>query len=55
MDVIEQINAIQRTLNGVKADGRDNWDRLLGCMQALDELKNFLMEVSDGGNNGSEN
>lgn len=49
MDVIKHIKAIQNTLNGVHAEGRENWDRLLGSMQALDELKEFLMEVPDGG------
>ena len=49
MDVIKHINAIQNTLDGVQVSGRENWDRLLGCVQALDELKEFLMEVPDGG------
>lgn len=44
MDVIKKIEAIQRTLSGVSASGPDNWNRLLGCMQALDEVKEALAE-----------
>lgn len=51
MDIIKKIEAIQQTLSGVTARGPDNWNRLLGCMQALDEIKNELieMEVEDDG------
>lgn len=44
MDIIKKIEAIQRTLSGVSASGPDNWSRLLGCMQALDEVKEALTE-----------
>ena len=44
MDVIKKIEAIQRTLSGISASGPDNWNRLLGCMQALDEIKESLTE-----------
>lgn len=49
MDPIKHITLIIGTLDGVQVSGRENWDRLLGCVQALDELKVFLMEVPDGG------
>lgn len=49
MDPINHINLIMGTLDGVRVSGRENWDRLLGCMQALEELKMFLTkEASDG-------
>lgn len=44
-EIIRKIEAIQRTLSGVSASGPDNWNRLLGCMQALDEVKNELIEM----------
>lgn len=55
MDPIKHINLIQGTLNCVQVSGRENWDRLLGCMQALEELKEYLTakEVPDGGHNRS--
>ena len=45
METIKKIEAIQRTLSGVSASGPDNWNRLLGCMQALDEVKEELTEM----------
>ena len=55
MDPINHINLIMGTLDGVQVSGRENWDRLLGCVQALEELKVFLIkEVSDGRNDGPE-
>lgn len=49
--IVGKIEAIQQTLSGVTAKGPDNWNRLLGCMQALDEIKNELieMEVEENG------
>ena len=44
MEIIRKIEAIQRTLSGVSASGPDNWNRLIGCMQALDEIKEELTE-----------
>lgn len=44
MDIIEKIEAIQRTLSGVSASGPENWNRLLGCWQTLDEMKDELNE-----------
>lgn len=32
------IKTIIVTLNGVKADGADNWNRLLACEQKLREM-----------------
>lgn len=32
---MQTIRNIMNTLKGVKAEGPDNWDRLLGCHQAL--------------------
>lgn len=38
MDIVTKLEMISRTLNGVSVSGRDNWDRLLACVQAVDSL-----------------
>ena len=45
MNIIKKIEAIQLTLSRVSAAGPENWNRLLGCMQALDEVKEELTET----------
>ena len=44
-EIVKKIEAIQRTLSGVSVSGPDNWNRLLGCMQALDEVREELTEL----------
>lgn len=43
MDYKVTIQRIMVTLEGVKADGADNWNRLLACHQ---ELQNMLAMMS---------
>lgn len=42
MDIISKLNAVQNTLDGVEVKGRENLDRLLGCMQTIDEVLRVL-------------
>lgn len=45
MNIIEKIEAIHQNISGVTAKGPDNWNRLLGCVQMLDEVKKELIEM----------
>lgn len=42
MDIISKLNAVQNTLEGVEVKGRENLDRVLGCMQTIDEVLRVL-------------
>lgn len=44
------IQAIIDTLNKIEVHGKDNLDRLLGCIQALEEIKNAVTEKEDSEN-----
>ena len=37
-EYMNEVKAIIATLEGVKADGPDNWNRLLACDQALRDM-----------------
>lgn len=43
------INRIIATLNGVEVKGKDNLDRLLGSIQALELLRDSMKEDTNGG------
>jgi hypothetical protein len=45
MEIIKKIEAVQRALSRVSAAGPENWDRLLACSQALEEIKAELSET----------
>lgn len=42
MDIISKLNAVLNTLDGVEVKGRENLDRLLGCMQTVDDVLRVL-------------
>lgn len=42
MDIISKLNAVLNTLDGVEVKGRENLDRLLGCMQTIDDVLRVL-------------
>ena len=44
MKAIEKIQAVQNTLDGMAVTGHDNWNRMLACWQALEEVKKEMME-----------
>lgn len=42
MNPVMKLRAVLNTLEGVQAAGRENWDRMLGSMQAIDEVIQML-------------
>lgn len=44
MNAIEKIQAVQNTVEQVSVAGPDNWNRMLGCWQTLQEVKKELMK-----------
>lgn len=60
MNPVMKLRAVLNTLEGVQVAGRENWDRMLGSMQAIDEVVQALsappapekepeQEVTNGG------
>ena len=43
MEAIKKIQAVQNTLEKVSVAGPENWNRMLGCWQALQEVEKELM------------
>ena len=59
MNPVMKLKAVLNTLEGVQVAGRENWDRMLGSMQAIEEVAQALsappapdagteQEVADG-------
>lgn len=46
-EIINRIEAVMKALSGVSASGVDNWNRLLGSVQTLAEIKHDLMEMKE--------
>ncbi len=44
MNTVEKIKAVQNTMENVSVAGPDNWNRMLGCWQTLQEVQKELME-----------
>ena len=44
MNAIEKIQIVQNTMEQVSVAGPDNWNRMLGCWQTLQEVKKELMK-----------
>ena len=42
MNPVMKLRAVLNTLEGVQVAGRENWDRMLGSMQAIDEVVRAL-------------
>lgn len=42
MNLVMKLKAVLNTLDGVQVAGRENLDRLLGSMQAIDEVVQAL-------------
>ena len=42
MNPVMKLRAVLNTLEGVQVAGRENWDRLLGSMQAIEEVVQVL-------------
>lgn len=40
--VMKKLRAVLNTLEGVQVAGRENWDRMLGSMQAIEEVVQVL-------------
>lgn len=38
MNPVMKLRAVLNTLEGVQVAGRENWDRMLGSMQAIEEV-----------------
>lgn len=38
MNLVMKLRAVLNTLEGVQVAGRENWDRMLGSMQAIEEV-----------------
>ena len=38
MNTVMKLRAVLNTLEGVQVAGRENWDRMLGSMQAIEEV-----------------
>ena len=47
MNIIEKIQAVQNTMEKVSVAGPDNWNRMLGCWQVMQEVKKELMKYED--------
>lgn len=43
MNAIEKIQMVQNTMEQVSVAGPDNWNRMLGCWQTLQEVKKELI------------
>lgn len=43
MNTIEKIQAVQNTMNDVTVAGHENWNRMLGCWQTLQEMKEEMI------------
>lgn len=42
MNPAMKLRAVLNTLEGVQVAGRENWDRMLGSMQAIEEVAQAL-------------
>ena len=42
--IIVKIQAVQNTLEQVSVTGAENWNKMLGCFQTLQEVKKELIE-----------
>lgn len=42
MNPVMKLRAVLNTLEGVQVAGRENWDRMLGSMQAIEEVVQAL-------------
>jgi hypothetical protein len=42
MNPVMKLKAVLNTLDGVQVAGRENWDRMLGSMQAIEEVVQVL-------------
>ena len=42
MNPVMKLRAVLNTLEGVQVAGRENWDRMLGSMQAIEEVVQVL-------------
>ena len=38
MNPVMKLGAVLKTIDGVKVAGRENWDRVLGSVQAIEEV-----------------
>ena len=38
IEIVKKLAAIRSTLNGVSVSGSDNLNRLLGCIQTIDQM-----------------
>ena len=45
MNTVEKIQAVINTLEKVPVAGNENWNRMLGCWQTLQEIKKELMTI----------
>lgn len=52
MNKIEKIQAIENTMELVSVAGHDNWSRMLGCWQTLQEVKKEM--IADAAKHESE-
>ncbi len=43
-NIIVKIQAVQNTLEQVSVTGAENWNKMLGCWQTLQEVKKELIE-----------
>lgn len=46
MNPVMKLRAVLNTLEGVQVAGRENWDRMLGSMQAIEEVIHALSAPS---------
>lgn len=42
MNPVMKLGAVLKTIDGVQVAGRENWDRMLGSMQAIEEVVQAL-------------
>lgn len=42
MNPVMKLRAVLNTLEGVQVAGRENWDRMLGSMQTIEEVVQVL-------------
>ena len=45
MNPVMKLRAVLNTLEGVQIAGRENWDRMLGSMQAIEEVVQALSAI----------
>ena len=53
-EMIAILNTLSHTLGQIRVSGRDDLDRMLGCLLAIDRLKEMVKQQGDDDVNGRQ-